>query len=496
MLLASGRFSRLAIFALGITPYISAAILLQLGGIVFGRLRLLQSQGAHGRQILRRLTFCLTIGLAAFQAYGVAHALEGVNEGIPGTSAVQNPGWLFLASTTLTLTGGAVFLARLSEQITTFGLGNGIALILLFGTTIALRDPIVTITDLNEHGQLSSNTLLNLIGLLVFTTGVAVLFERARRRFPIDYAKRQIGDRIFEGSSSALQIKLNPAGIIPAILASWLLGIVITIASFIVDPDVITQYLIPSRPVYLALYAILIFFCTLFYTAYVFNPEEAADRLQKHGGQIRSVAPGDATVAHLDGAVSRIVLLGAAYLTVICLLPYILRFYLHVPFDFGGLSFLILVCTVLDFYDQIRGYLGFLGIGPDVLNGLDPGIAFAMSTPTSRHHEPLALSDMRRRGQSNSPKELSICRRTRRAPPGVISCKSLDRRRCPTACCARWTPRSSIIAVRNSQSSPSAASTASRRSSRPPTRSSSTPRPAPARGKQRWSTRCRPATRC
>ncbi len=362
ILLSSGRLSHLAIFALGITPYISAAILLQLGGIVFSRLKLLQSQGARGRQILRRLTFCLTIGLAAFQAYGVAHALEGVNEGIPGASAVENPGWLFLTSTTLTLTGGTVFLAWLSEQITAFGLGNGIALILLSGTTIALRDPIVTITDLNERGLLSSNTLLSFIGLLVFTTGAAVVFERARRQFPIDYAKRQIGDRVFEGLSSALQIKLNPAGIIPAFLASWVLGIAITIASLVADQDLIIKHLVPGRLVYLVLYAILIFVCTLFYTAYIFNPEETAEHLQRQGGTLRSIAPGEATVAHLDAAVSRIALFGAVYLTAICLLPDILRFYLHVPFYLGGLSFLILVCTVLDFDHQIRGYLRFSGI--------------------------------------------------------------------------------------------------------------------------------------
>ena len=362
MLLASGGFSRLAIFALGITPYISAAILLQLGGVVFSRLKLLQLQGARGRQILRRLTFCLTIGLAAFQAYGVAHALEGVNEGIPDARVVENPGWLFLTSTTLTLTGGTVFLAWLSEQITAFGLGNGIALILLSGTTIALRDPIVTITDLNEQGLLSSNTLLSFIGLLVFTTGAAVVFERARRRFPIDYSNRQIGDRMFEGLSSALTVKLNPAGIMPAILASWLLSIALTIAGLVADPDLITRYLLPPQPVYLALDAILIFLCAFFYTAYVFDPEQAAEHLQKQGGAIRSIAPGEATVAHLDEAVSRIVLFGAAYLTAICLLPDILRFYLHVPFYLGGLSFLILVSTVLDFDHQIRGYLRFSGI--------------------------------------------------------------------------------------------------------------------------------------
>jgi preprotein translocase subunit SecY len=359
ILLPPGGLSHLAIFALGITPYISAAILLQLGGIIFNRLKLLQSQGARGRQILRRLTFCLTTGLAAFQAYGVAHALEGVNEGVSGASAVENPGWL-LTSTTLTLTGGTVFLAWLSEQMTAFGLGNGIALILLSGTTIALRDPIVTITDLNERGLLSSNTLLSFIGLLVFTTGAAVVFERAQRRFPIDYSKRQVGDRLFEGSSSALTVKINPAGIIPAILASWLLGIVTTIAGLIASPDLITKYLVPTRPAYLALEAILIFLCAFYYTAYVFNPEQAAEQLQKQGGAIRSIAPGETTVAYLDGAVSRIVLFGAAYLTAICLLPDILRFYLHVPFYLGGLPFLILICTVLDFDHHIRGYLGFL----------------------------------------------------------------------------------------------------------------------------------------
>jgi preprotein translocase subunit SecY len=351
--------SRLAIFALGITPYISAAILLQLGGIVFSRLKLLQSQGARGRQILRRLTFCLTIGLAAFQAYGVAHALEGINEGASGAGAVENPGWLFLTSTTLTLAGGTVFLAWLSEQITAFGLGNGIALILLSGTAIALRDPVLTIADLNERGLLSSNTLLSFIGLVVFTTGVTVVFERARRRFPIDYSQRQIGDRLFEGSSSALTVKLNPAGIIPAFLASWVLGITITITGLVADQDLIIKHLMPGRPVYLVLYATLIFVCTLFYTAYVFNPEEVGEHLQKQGGALRSIAPGEATVAHLDAAVSRIALFGAVYLTVICLLPDILRYYLHVPLYLGGLPFLILVCTVLDFEHQLRGYLRF-----------------------------------------------------------------------------------------------------------------------------------------
>jgi preprotein translocase subunit SecY len=330
-LLSTGGLSHLAIFALGITPYVSAAVLLQLAGIIFRRLRRLQSDGEPGRQTLRRLTFGVTIALAAFQSYGVAVALEGIN------GAVINPGGLYLLSTVATLTAGTVFLGWLSEQMTAFGLGNGIALFLLAGTTLALSDPIVTITELNTRGLLTSNTLLSLIGLLVFTVGAIVAIERARRCFPIEYSPRQIGDRLLENLSANLEIKLNPAGIIP---------------------DLAIKYLAPGRPVYLAVYAVLIFVCTLFYAAYVFNPEQAAEDLDKQKGAIRSVAPGEATVAYLDSAVSRTVLFGAVYLVAICLLPDILKFYLHVPFYFGGLPLLILVCTVLDFAHQIRGYFG------------------------------------------------------------------------------------------------------------------------------------------
>lgn len=354
LLLASGNIPHLAIFALGITPYVSAAIMLQLGGFVFGRLRRLQSQGERGRQTLRRLTFGLTMGLAAFQSYGVGMALEQIK------AIVVDPGSLYLVSTVATLTAGTIFLAWLSEQMTTFGLGNGIALLLLAGSLTALRDPVVTIADLGARGLMSSNTQLSLIVLVVFTTSAVIAVERARRLFPIDYSDRRIGDRRFEGLSSALQIKLNPAGVIPAILASWLLGIAVIIASLVADPDFIAHYLAPERPAYLALYGMLLFVCALFYSAYVFDPEQAAEHLKKQGGTIRSIAPGAATVAHLDKAVSLIVLFGAIYLVVICLLPPILTLYLHVPLYLGGLPLLILVCTAVDFYDQIRGHLGFL----------------------------------------------------------------------------------------------------------------------------------------
>jgi preprotein translocase subunit SecY len=296
MLLASGNFLHLSIFALGITSYISAAVLLQLGGIVFGRLRRLQSEGERGRQTLRKLTFGLTIGLAAFQAYGVAAGLEHIN------GAVANPGALYLLSAVATLTAGTVFLAWLSEQMTAFGLGNGIALLLLSGTVTALRDPIATLADLNGRGLMSSNTLLSLIGLVVFVTGAIVAIERARRRFPIDYSPRQIGNRTFEGSSSDMQIKLNPAGIIPAILASWLLSIMMIVISLTARSDVVSKPL-SERPVYLCLQAILIFVCAIFYSAHIFNPEETAERLQKLGGAVRSIVPGESTVTYLDSAV-------------------------------------------------------------------------------------------------------------------------------------------------------------------------------------------------
>ena len=349
----SGSVSQVAVFALGITPFISAAVFLQLGGIVFSRLRLLQSEGERGRQTLRRLTFGLTIILAAIQAYGVGTAFEQIN------GAVVNPGALFLISTVATMTGGAVFLAWLSEQMTAFGLGNGIALILLSGTVAELRDPILTMTDLNARGLLSSNALVRLMALVVFLAGFTVVFERARRRFPVDYAERKVGDRTFGKLSSVLTIKLNPAGIIPAILASWLIGIVTIMTYFIAGTDS-ADYLLAGKPVYLALSAILIFLCTFFYTAHVFDPEQAAAHLQQRGGTIASIASGEATIAYLDAAVSRIALFGAIYLTAIWLLPDILRFYFHVPFYLGGLPFLVLICTALDFDHQIRGYLGFL----------------------------------------------------------------------------------------------------------------------------------------
>ncbi len=374
---------RMAIFALGITPYISAAVLLQVAGIVLRRLRALQMQGDRGRQTLRKLTLGLTIVFAALQAYGIANALERINGGVSGFSVVENPGWQFLTLATLSMTGGTIFLAWLSEQITAFGVGNGIALILLANTVTAIREPIVETVHLSQRGLLSSNGVLSSLAVIVLVTGIVVLVERARRCFQVDYAKRQVGDRILESPSSILPVKLNPAGIIPAILASWILSILVlfigTVAVFNPDwSDLVTTQLVAGRPAYFVLYGVLVFLCTLFYAAYLFSPEDIAERLQKQGAAIRSIAPGDATVIHLDDALSRTVLIGAAYLTIVCLMPELLISYAHMQIYIGGLSLLILVCTVLDLKDQVMGYLtASRGTRPDqtapqLADALDP----------------------------------------------------------------------------------------------------------------------------
>jgi preprotein translocase subunit SecY len=347
---------RMAIFSLSITPYISAAVLLQVAGIAVRPLRALQMRGDRGRQTLRKLTLGLTVVFAALQAYGIAVALERIN------GAVANPGWQFAASATLSMIGGTIFLAWLSEQITAFGIGNGIALILLASTVTAIRDPIVETVYLGQHGQLSSNGMLTSLALVVLVTGLIVLVELARRNFQIDYPKRQIGDRVFESPSSILPVKLNPAGIIPAILASWLLGILLMFVSTVTEispewSEMVTTQLTAGRPANYVLYGMLVFLCALFYSAYLFSPDDIADRLQKQNAAIRSIAPGDATITHLDDALSRTVLIGAVYLTIICLMPGLLISYAHVQVYVGGMPLLILVCTGLDLKDQVMGYL-------------------------------------------------------------------------------------------------------------------------------------------
>ncbi len=353
LLMPPNGIHRLAIFALGIIPYITAAVFPQVAGIVIRPIRSLRIQGVGGRRIERRITLCITVALAAFQAYGVAFALEG-------THAIEDPGALFLISTVVGLAGGTIFLAWLSEQITFYGIGNGIALILLSGGATAFADQVVVIVDGGERGFLTSNTVLGLALATVLITGLVVLVERAQRRFAIDFSDRRNGDQTTTELSAYLIVKLNPAGIIPVLLASWAFGIMVTFASLSPHWSTqITAQLAIGRPAYFVVHAILIVIFTLLYTAYVFDPGEIADQIQRYGGTIRLIPPAEPTAAYLDQALSRTALFGAIYLTAICLGPDIVTIYARVPFHLGSLPLLITVCTALDLETQVRGQLRF-----------------------------------------------------------------------------------------------------------------------------------------
>lgn len=354
----TGGTHRLAIFALNLTPYISAAVVLQLATIVCRPLRALNRQGGRGRELLRRITLSLTALLAALQAYGIAAGIEGPH----GSSIVAMPKSMFLLSTVATLTGGALLLAWLSEQITLRGIGNGIALILLAGATTALPEAILAIRELAIRSYVSSNLILTLLVMVVVVTGLVVVMERARRHFQIQYAERQIGDRTLGGVCVNLPIKLNSAGLIPVILASWLLwalGAAAHLLGLMGAPSLakFATLMLTERPVFLTLYAIFIFLGVYVYTAYLLDPEDMASRLRQGGGSIASVAPGESTAVHIDDVLSRITFIGAFYLVLVCLLPELLTSLAKVPIYFGGRLLLILVCTALDLDAQVRGSL-------------------------------------------------------------------------------------------------------------------------------------------
>jgi len=356
LLVTGGSLHRLAIFALNITPYITAAITVQLATIVWGRLRALQKQGERGRQAIRKITFCLTTLLAAFQAYGVALGIEGVR------GLVANTGGLFVFSTTVTLTGGTLVLAWLSEQITICGIGNGIALILLTTVAPGFLAPIVKVLAASRSGIVSSNLAFGLAAAVVVATVLVVLMERAQRRIPIIYADRQFGESKLENLSSHLSVKINSAGIIPIILASWLLSVILAAAGFLAAqgtqwPAELADQLAIGKPLHLTLYATFVIGGTFVYTACLLDPEEISERLTQYGGTIPSVEPGEATANYVDAVVSRTTLIGAAYLALICLLPYLLTLLAGVEFYFGGIVLLIAVCTAVDLDAQVRRQL-------------------------------------------------------------------------------------------------------------------------------------------
>jgi preprotein translocase subunit SecY len=353
---AGGGIHRMAIFALNIMPYISASIIIQLMTTVSPTLEQLKKEGESGRKMINQYTRYLTVLLAAFQSYGISIGLEGSGQ------VVTDPGLFFRLSTVITLTGGTMFLMWLGEQITARGIGNGISLIILAGIVAELPAAVAGTLELGRQGALSTGLILVVIVMVVAVIGFIVFMERAQRRLLIQYPKRQVGNRMFEGQSSHLPLKLNTSGVIPPIFASSLLLLPTTVANFNAGQgpewlNIITTQLGHGRPLFLVLYVGLIIFFAFFYTAIVFNPTETAENLKKHGGFIPGIRPGERTAEYIDYVLSRITVVGAGYLAIVCLLPEMLIAYAAVPFYFGGTSLLIVVSVTMDTVAQVQGYL-------------------------------------------------------------------------------------------------------------------------------------------
>jgi preprotein translocase subunit SecY len=358
---SGGALGRMTIFALNIMPYISASIIVQLLTAVSPQLEALKKEGESGRKKLNQYTRFGTVALAAVQAYGIAVGLEGLRGG--GGSAVVDPGMFFRLVTVITLTGGTIFLMWLGEQITARGVGNGISLIIFAGIVANLPHAVVALLELGRTGAISVAAIGFFVVMAVAVIAFIVFMERAQRRILVQYPKRQQGNKMFGGEASHLPLKLNTSGVIPPIFASSLLLLPATLASFNAASGgtgilaEITAYLAHGRPLYMLLYIALIVFFSFFYTAIVFNPVETADNLRKYGGFIPGIRPGKNTSDYLDYVLTRLTVIGSAYLAVVCILPEFLISQYNVPFYFGGTSLLIVVSVTMDTVAQIHSHL-------------------------------------------------------------------------------------------------------------------------------------------
>ena len=362
---SGGALSRLTIFALGIMPYISASIILQLLTVVIPHLSKLAKEGERGRKQIIKYTRIGTIGIALIQGFGIAIGLEGMNQG----AFVLTPGWPFRLMTVITLTAGTAFLMWLGEQITERGVGNGISLIIFSGIVAQLPSAVAQTYQMYELGQLHGLFLLVLAVMMLGVVVAIVFLETGRRKIPVQYAKRVIGRRVYGGQSTHIPLKINTAGVIPPIFASSLLAFPATIAGFIQVPWVqaFGAHLAPGSVLYTLVYVSLIMFFCFFYTAVVLNPVDMADNLKKYGGFIPGIRPGQRTSDYIYKVLTRITSAGAVYLAIVCVIPEILIYNLNVPFYFGGTSLLIVIGVGLDTAQQIeshmlmRDYGGFLG---------------------------------------------------------------------------------------------------------------------------------------
>jgi preprotein translocase subunit SecY len=354
--LAGGALGRMAIFALNIMPYISASIIIQLMSSVSPHLEQLKKEGEQGRKRINQYTRYGTVLLAVLQSYGIAVGLEGQ------AGVVTDPGMFFRLTTVITLTGGTIFLMWLGEQITARGIGNGTSLIIFAGIVANLPAGIAAMLELGRTGQLSTFVILGIIIMALAVIAFIVLMERAQRRLLVQYPKRQVGNKMYQGDSSHMPLKLNTSGVIPPIFASSLLLLPITVANFAQGqgPDwlnTLTAMLGHGQPLFLFFYVLLIIFFTFFYTSIMFNPKETAENLKKYGGFIPGIRPGERTAEYIDFVLTRITVIGALYLSLVCILPEFLVGYTGIPFYFGGTSLLIVVSVTMDTVAQVQGHL-------------------------------------------------------------------------------------------------------------------------------------------
>ncbi len=353
---SGGAISRFSIFALGIMPYISASIIMQLLTVVVPTLEQLRKEGESGRRKITQYTRYGTVVLAFVQAFGISIALEQ-------QAVALEPGFTFRLTTAIILVSGTMFLMWLGEQITERGIGNGISLIIFAGIAAGLPAAIGQTLSLVGTGQFTPLTVILIFIAVLLVTALVVFVERGQRKLQVNYAKRQVGNRVYGGQSSHLPFKLNMSGVIPPIFASSILLFPATIASWFGSNENVrwlkdlSTALSPGQPVYVFLYAVAIIFFCFFYTALVFNPKDTADNLKRSGAFIPGIRPGDQTARYIDKIITRLTLIGAIYVAVVCLIPEFLILKLKVPFYFGGTSLLIVVVVIMDFMAQVQSYI-------------------------------------------------------------------------------------------------------------------------------------------
>jgi preprotein translocase subunit SecY len=354
---SGGALSRFTVFALGIMPYISASIIMQLMTYVVPTLEALKKEGEAGRRKITQYTRYGTLGLALFQSLGIALALEGS----PGL--VISPGFGFRMTAVVSLVAGTMFLMWLGEQITERGLGNGISILIFAGIAAGLPSAIGGLFELVRTGAMSIVVSIFILALVVLVTFAVVFVERGQRKILVNYAKRQVGNKVYGGQSSHLPLKLNMSGVIPPIFASSIILLPATVVGWFATGEGfrwlkdLAALLSPGQPIYVMLYAAAIVFFCFFYTALVFNSRETADNLKKSGAFIPGIRPGEQTARHIDRILSRLTLAGAIYITLVCLLPEFLVLKYNVPFYFGGTSLLIIVVVTMDFWAQVQSYV-------------------------------------------------------------------------------------------------------------------------------------------